>query len=306
VSDEQLRLIFACCDPALAPEEQVALALHRGCGMTIEQIAGAFFVPTTTMARRLAHARATCLGTEGELAERLSEMMLALYVLFNEGYARADRDRRDRAKEAIALARRLRARFGEPPAELDGLLALMLLHDARRAARVGDDGELVALAAQDRGRWNRDQIAEGCALVRDAVRRAPPGPYALQAAIAAVHAETPRAGDTDWPQIVALYERLLVLQPSPVVALNRAVAMSMADGPLAALPLVDALRDQLESYYLWHATRADLLRRLRRTDEAIASYRRALALAADDAERRFLARRLADLGMTSDVDSGDP
>ncbi len=307
VPDERLRLIFTCCHPALAPEAQVALTLRTLCGLTTEEIARAFLVPATTLAQRLVRAKAKirdagipyAVPDAGELPERLAEVMAVIYLVFNEGYAAAQGpalQRRELAAEAIRLARLTRALLPAPAPELDALLALMLLHDARRDARLDGAGELVLLAEQDRARWDRAEIDEGRALIAGALAAAPPGPYALEAAIAAVHAEAARAEDTDWRQIAALYERLLARHPSPVVALNRAVAVAMADGPAAALPLVDALAAPLADYHLFHAARADLLRRLGRRDEAVAAYRDALARALNEPERRFLARRLAELG----------
>jgi len=303
VPDERLRLIFTCCHPALAPEAQVALTLRTLCGLTTEEIARAFLVPPATMAQRLVRAKSKIraagipyqVPSFEELPARASMVMAVVYLVFNEGYSAAQGDaliRHDLCAEAIRLARLLRALPPVPVRELDALLALMLLHDARRDARTDAAGEMVPLAEQDRTRWNRAQIEEGIALVKDALRHAPAGPYALEAAIAAVHAEASRAQDTDWRQIALLYERLHSLHPSPVVALNRAVAVAMADGPAAALPLVDALADELGSYHLWHATRADLLHRLGRREEAIAAWKRAHELATNDAERRFLTRRI--------------
>jgi RNA polymerase sigma-70 factor (ECF subfamily) len=298
--DGRLRLIFGCCNPTLASEEQVALALHEACGLTFEELGHAFVTPTTTIARRVVDARAT-LGRgphapDGLPAERLDDVMTTLYLLFNEGYGAAGDLAAARSEDAIALTRHLRGRFVPADAELDALLALMLLHDARRLARFDADAEPVLLADQDRARWQKSQIAEGRSLVRAALRRGPLGPYALQAAIAAVHSEAATAAATDWAQIAALYERLLALQPSPVIALNHAAAVSMSEGPATALPLVDALANQLAHYCWWHATRADLLRRLQRFEEAIASYHNAHALAAHEGDRRFLRRRLAELG----------
>jgi RNA polymerase sigma-70 factor (ECF subfamily) len=307
VPDERLRLIFTCCHPALPEEAQVALTLRTMCGLSTEEIARAFLVPAATMAQRLVRAKAKIraagipylVPAYEDLPERVSAVMAVVYLVFNEGHAAARGEalvRGELCAEAIRLARLLRALPPVTVPELDALLALMLLHDARRPARQDSAGELVPLAEQDRTLWNRAQIDEGRALVQAALRRAPPGTYALEAAIAAVHAEAPRAADTDWRQIALLYERLLVLHPSPVVALNRAVAVSFADGPAAALPLVDALAGDLDGYHLWHATRADLFRRLGRREEAIAAYHRARELAQNDAERRFLSRRLDELG----------
>ena len=307
VPDERLRLIFTCCHPALPEEAQVALTLRTMCGLSTEEIARAFLVPAATMAQRLVRAKAKIraagipylVPAYEDLPERVSAVMAVVYLVFNEGHAAARGEalvRGELCAEAIRLARLLRALPPVTVPELDALLALMLLHDARRPARQDSAGELVPLAEQDRTLWNRAQIDEGRALVQAALRRAPPGTYALEAAIAAVHAEAPRAADTDWRQIALLYERLLVLHPSPVVALNRAVAVSFADGPAAALPLVDVLAGDLDGYHLWHATRADLFRRLGRREEAIAAYHRARELAQNDAERRFLSRRLDELG----------
>jgi RNA polymerase sigma-70 factor (ECF subfamily) len=303
VPDERLRLIFTCCHPALAPEAQVALTLRTLCGLTTDEIARAFLVTPATMAQRLVRAKAKIrdagisyqVPSLQELPERAARVMAVLYLVFNEGYSAARGDvliRRELCAEAIRLARLLRAMPRVPVRELDALLALMLLHDARRDARTDDQGELVSLADQDRTRWNRAQIEEGCELVQSTLAAAPPGSYALEAAIAAVHAEAERAADTDWTQIAALYDRLRARHPSPVVALNRAVAVSMATGPEAALPLVDELAAPLAGYHLWHATRADLLRRLGRRDEAAAAYQKALELTQNEAERLFLRRRL--------------
>jgi RNA polymerase sigma-70 factor (ECF subfamily) len=303
VPDERLRLIFTCCHPALAPEAQVALTLRTLCGLTTEEIARAFLVPTATMAQRLVRAKAK-IRSAGipyqvpafeELPARATMVTAVIYLVFNEGYSAAQGDsliRRELCTEAIRLARLLRALPPVPVRELDGLLALMLLHDARRDARTDGNGEIVPLADQDRSRWDRAQIEEGIGLVKEALRNAPAGPYALEAAIAAVHAEAARAGDTDWKQISLLYERLYERHPSPVVALNHAVAVSMAGGPSSALPLVDALASELAGYHLFHVTRADLLDRLGRRDEAIAAWHRALELAQNDAEKRFLTRRI--------------
>ena len=306
VPDERLRLIFTCCHPALAPEAQVALTLRTLCGLATEEIARAFLVPVPTMAQRLVRAK-TKIRTAGipyvvpeakDLPERLSEVMAVLYLVFNEGHSASRGEallRGDLCAEAIRLARLLRELLPDPVAELEGLLALMLLHDSRRKARVTASGGMVLLADQDRSLWDRGEIEEGRELLRAALGRGPAGPYALEAAIAAVHADAPRAEGTDWKQIAGLYDLLAGLHPSPVVALNRAVAISMAQGPAAALPLVDALEEQLAGYHLWHATRADLLRRLGRRGEAIAAYRRAQSLAQNETERRFLECRIGEL-----------
>lgn len=307
VPDERLRLIFTCCHPALAPEAQVALTLRTLCGLSTEEIARAFLVPVPTMAQRLVRAKAKIrdagipyrIPTAVDLPERLAEVMSVVYLVFNEGYAAARGEalvRRELCSEAIRLARVVRRLLRSPEPELDALLALMLLHDARREARQDEAAELVLLADQDRSLWNRAQIEEGLEILRGALRRAPPGPYALEAAIAAVHAEAARAEETDWRQIVWLYGLLHALHPSPVVALNRAAAVSMAEGPDAALPLVEALEAPLARYHLWHATRADLLRRLERRGEALEAYRSALSLAGNDSERRFLERRIREMG----------
>jgi RNA polymerase sigma-70 factor (ECF subfamily) len=314
VADDRLRLIFTCCHPALAEEARVALTLRTVCGLTTEEIARAFLVAPATLAQRIVRAKAKIrdarlpyrVPPRAELPARLDAVLQVVYLVFTEGYATtagAAATRPDLSGEAIRLGRLLVALM--PAAEVRGLLALMLLHEARRAARETPDGELVLLEAQDRARWDRAQIAEGCALAERALASrpagTPPGPYALQAAIAAVHAEAPEAAATDWAQIVGLYDVLLRVAPSPVVALNRAVAVAMRDGAAAGLALVDALLADrasgalLRDYHLAHAARADLCRRLGRAAEARAAYERALALAGQAPERRFLARRLAEL-----------
>ncbi|MFI7627764.1 RNA polymerase sigma factor [Microbispora rosea] len=308
VPDDRLRLIFTCCHPALALEARVALTLRTLAGLGTTEIARAFLVGEQAMAKRLARAKQKIrhagipyrVPPAHLLPERLPAVLAVLYLLFNEGYsatAGADLVRHDLADEAIRLARVLVRLMPDEP-EAAGLLALMLLHHARRAARLDDAGDLVVLEDQERGRWDAGQIAEGVALLDGTLRRGRPGPYQVQAAIAACHATAARPEDTDWAQIAVLYARLSRLVPSPVVELNRAVAVGMAYGPAAGLALVDALRETgaLAGYHLLPAARADLLRRLGRTAEAADAYREAAGLAATDAERRYLARRLAALG----------
>lgn len=307
VRDDRLRLIFTCCHPALALEAQVALTLRTLAGLTTPEIARAFLVPEPTMAQRLVRAKRKIRNAgipyrvppAHLLPERTQAVLGVLYLLFNEGYSAtsgADLVRRGLTAEAIRLTRLL-ARLVPDESEVAGLLALMLLHDARRAARLDDVGDLVPLEEQDRTRWDRDQIAKGVALLRTALGRGRPGPYQIQAAIVACHATAEDAADTDWEQIAALYGWLADLTPSPVVALNRAVAVAMAHGPEAGLDLVELLEASgaLPGYHLLPATRADLLRRLHRTGEAAAAYRQALHLATTDSERRFLTRRLAEI-----------
>lgn len=307
LEDDRLRLMFTCCHPALAPDAQVALTLREVCGLGTEAIASAFLVPAPTMAQRIVRAKARIREARipyqvpgpAALPERLDAVLRVVYLVFNEGYAASDGEaltRPDLSDEAIRLGRLLLQLLPEP--EVMGLLALMLLHESRRAARSSDKGELVLLEEQDRSRWNAALIAEGSALVEQALGSRRFGSYTLQAAIAAVHGEAPSAAATDWPQIAGLYDLLLRAAPSPVVALNRAVAIAMRDGPAAGLALIDALlaSGALADYHLAHAARADLCRRLGRIEEARASYQRALALARQGPERAFLAKRLAALG----------
>src|SRR5277367_3486229 len=306
IEDDRLRLIFTCCHPALPPEGQVALTLREICGLTTEEIARAFLVTPATLAQRIVRAKAKIretpipyeVPTPQELPERLGAVLQVIYLVFNEGYsaaAGAEVTRAELTGEAIRLGRLLTDL--EPEPEVIGLLSLMLLQESRRAARTSPAGELILLENQDRSLWNKEQIAEGVALVKKALKSHRFGSYTLQAAIAAVHAEAESVAATDWRQIVALYDRLAEIQPSPVVQLNRAVAIAMRDGPEAGLAHIDAVLEhgELADYYLAHSARADMCRRLGRTAEARSSYEKALALTQQEPERRFLAKRIAEL-----------
>jgi RNA polymerase sigma-70 factor (ECF subfamily) len=308
IPDDRLRLIFTCCHPALAPEAQIALTLQTLCGLGTDEIARAFLVPHATMAQRLLRAKRK-LRDAGvpyivpplkEMPARLQAVLTAVYLVFNEGYAATRGDvllRIGLSDEAIRLGRLLRSLMEPPPpSEVTGLLALMLLHDARRKARHNADGDLILLEDQDRSLWNRDQIREGLALAQVALAGAP-GPYALQAAIAATHCKATRARDTDWREILRLYDLLERVQSSPIVSLNRAVAVAMVQGAPAALNLIEeiATGGELERFHLLHATRAELLRRTGGFPAAVISYRRALTLVTNDAERRYLERRLEEV-----------
>jgi len=306
VEDDRLRLIFTCCHPALPPDAQIALTLREVCGLTTEEIARAFLTTPSTIAQRIVRAKTKIrvakipyqVPSRTELPERLDAALHVIYLVFNEGYAAssgATLIRTDLSGEAIRLGRLLVELLPEP--EGMGLLALMLLHESRRAARTSADGDLVLLDDQDRSLWNREQIGEGCGLVERALSSRRFGPYTLQAAIAAVHAEAPTAADTDWRQIVGLYDVLMRADSSPVVELNRAAAVAMRDGPAAGLAQIDAIlaRGDLADYALAHSARAELARRLGRTADARAGYERALALTKQEPQRRFLERRLATL-----------
>ena len=314
VEDDQLRLIFTCCHPALAPEAQIALTLREVCGLTTEEIAHAFLTPAPTLAQRIVRAKGKIrdakipyeVPARADLPDRLDAVLRVIYLVFNEGYAASSGrqvTRHDLSAEAIRLGRLLVDLLPEPEAQ--GLLALMLLHDSRRTARTSADGDVILLEDQDRALWNREQIDEGTTLVEQALSsglsqaesRERAGPYAIQAAIAAVHAEAPTPDATDWDEIVGLYDVLMEMSPSPVVELNRAVAIAMRDGPAAGLAIVDALlaRGELKDYRLAHAARAELCRRLGRTADTRASFERALKLTKQEPERRFIERRLAEL-----------
>ena len=306
VEDDRLRLIFTCCHPALSVEAQVALTLREICGLTTEEIASAFLSTPPTIAQRIVRAKAKIrdaripyeVPSREELPQRLDAVLHVIYLVFNEGYSAssgASLTRHDLSGEAIRLTRLLIDLLPDPEAE--GLLALMLLHESRRAARASLDGEIILLDQQDRSLWNRDQIAEGIALVQRAFASRRFGPYTLQAAIAAQHAQARDAASTDWAVIVGLYDLLLRADPSPVVELNRAAAVAMRDGPAAGLALIDEIlaREELGNYHLAHAARADLCRRLGKTEDALASYMRALQLTRQEPERRFLEKRIAEL-----------
>ena len=306
IKDDRLRLIFTCCHPALSPDAQVAMTLREVCGFTTEEVARAFLSSPATVAQRIVRAKAKIrnaripyeVPSATDLPDRLDAVLRVIYLVFNEGYSAssgATLTRHDLSSEAISLGRLLMELLPEP--EALGLFALMLLHDSRRAARTSPSGELILLNDQDRLLWNREQIAEGSALVERALASRQVGPYTIQAAIAAVHANALNAAATDWAQIVALYDLLARAEPSPVIELNRAVAVAMRDGPAAGLSLIDAIlaRGDLGNYHLAHAARADLCRRLSRRAEARASYEKALSLTEQEPERRFLERRLAEL-----------
>jgi RNA polymerase sigma-70 factor (ECF subfamily) len=307
IEDDRLRLIFTCCHPALSAEAQVALTLREVCGLTTEQIASAFLTAPSTLAQRIVRAKSKIrdagipyqVPVREDLPERLQTVLQVIYLVFNEGYSASSGDSVTRphlSEEAIRLGRLMAEMLPDP--EVIGLLALMLLHESRREARYSQAGEIVLLDDQDRSLWDREKIAEGKQLVAQAFALQQYGPYLIQAAIGAIHADAATPAETDWAQIVGLYDLLAQVNPSPVVELNRAVAVSMRDGPAVGLELVDAIltRGDLADYHLAHATRADFCRQLGRTAEARTSYQQALKLARQEPERRFLARRLAELG----------
>ena len=310
VEDDRLRLIFTCCHPALSPDAQIALTLREVCGLTTEEVAHAFLTPPPTLAQRIVRAKSKIrdaripyeIPSRSDLPARLDSVLHVIYLVFNEGYlasSGASLTRADLSGEAIRLGRLLVELMPEP--EAMGLLALMLLHESRRSSRATPAGEMILLEDQDRSHWDRAQIGEGVDLVERALASHRFGPYTLQAAIAAVHAEASSARATDWPQIVGLYDVLLRTDPSPVIELNRAAAIAMRDGPESGLALIDAIlvRGDLTDYHLAHAARGDLCRRIGRTVEAIAAYERALELATQEPERRFIGRRLDELRLTS-------
>lgn len=313
IADDRLRLIFTCCHPALAPEAQIALTLRTLCGLQTEEIARAFLVPSTTMAQRLVRAKRKIrdagipykVPDTAEIAERIDAVLTVIYLVFNEGYAStqgAQLLRRDLCAEAIRLARTVRMLMAPlPPAEVTGLLALMLLHHSRRDARVDEGGDLIVLEEQDRSRWRQDEITEALTLVRQALISPDAASFTFQAAIAAEHCRARAPEDTDWRQIVAFYDRLHTGQPSPIVSLNRAVAVAMSDGPEQGLALIAELADtgELDDYHLLHAARADLLRRVGSVEEAADNYARALELTNNESEKRFLEKRLRELRRTA-------
>ncbi len=306
IADDELRLIFTCCHPALSPEARIALTLREVCGLTTEEIAHAFLTTPPTIAQRIVRAKAKIrdaripytVPAHSELGERLEAVLQVVYLVFNEGYSASTGDSLTRAElsgESIRLCRLIRTLLPEP--EVTGLLALMLIQESRRAARTTPEGDLILLEHQDRSAWNREQIAEGISLVEEALSTRKFGPYTLQAAIAAVHAEAPDASSTDWVQITGLYEALLRMDPSPVVELNHAVAVAMRDGPRAGLTMIDSIlsRGELSDYHLAHSARAELCRRLGLTSDARTSFERALALTQQEPERRFLEAKLREL-----------